>query len=58
MRFQTRRRIRKGLGTKPIELIAMNHRHPSAEATSKGREELPIGNIGPVQDDSIGRKLV
>jgi hypothetical protein len=36
----------------------MNHRHPSVEATSKDREKLPIGNIGPVQDDSIGRKLV
>jgi hypothetical protein len=36
----------------------MNHRHPSAEATSKDREKLPIGNIESVDDDSIGRKLV
>ena len=38
------------------------NRHESAasipEATSKGHEKLPLGNIGPVQDDSIGRKLV
>ena len=36
----------------------MNHRHPSAEATSKDREKLPLGNIGSNQDDSIGLKLV
>jgi len=28
------------------------------EATSKGHEKLPQGNIEPIQDDSIARKLV
>jgi len=28
------------------------------EATSKGLEKLPLGNIGPGYDDSIGLKLV
>ncbi|SUZ74284.1 uncharacterized protein METZ01_LOCUS27138 [marine metagenome] len=28
------------------------------EATSKGHEKLPQGNIEPIQDDSIACKLV
>ena len=39
---------------------AKRHESPASitEATSKGHEKLPQGNIGPVQDDSTGCKLV